>query len=109
MHHSDHYPIKLNTTFDSSGDGVTNFIPGWNLKKAACGKLQEFCDIDYKQFQSQELGITFLTNAKLIGSCQCIYAYQFSIYQTEIGTVVDISSGSSHCNEGKGIPFLLMP
>ena len=37
IHHSDHYPIKLTTTFDCGGDSVTNFIPRWNLKRLTGG------------------------------------------------------------------------
>ena len=64
IHHSDHYPIKINTTFDSR-DGITNFIPRWNFTKADWGKFQEFCNIDHEQFQSPEHGIMFLTNTIL--------------------------------------------
>ena len=50
IHHSDHYPIQIRTTFDSRTDCATGFVPRWNLKKADWGKFEEFCDIEYQQF-----------------------------------------------------------
>lgn len=34
IYESDHYPIKIHTTFDSSNDSTPSFIPRWNLRKA---------------------------------------------------------------------------
>ena len=72
IHHSDHYPIKINTTFDPHGDEVTNFVPRWNLRRADWAKFQEFCEIDHEQFQSPEHGITFLTNTILAAASASI-------------------------------------
>ena len=65
VHHSDHYLIKLCTTFRSDDDATSAFIPRWNLKKADWAKFQEFCAVDHEQFHSPEQGITFLTNTIL--------------------------------------------
>ena len=65
IHHSDHYPIKIQTTFDSHSDSVTSFLSRWNLRKADWTKFQQFCNIEHEQFLSPEQGITFLTNTIL--------------------------------------------
>ena len=65
VYHSDHYPIKIRTTFRQGADDVTNFVPRWNLHKADWTKFQEFCDIDHDDVPSPEHGITFLTNTVL--------------------------------------------
>ena len=62
IHHSDHYPIKIYTTFSTDQDATISSVPRWNLKKANWEKFQEFCDIDHEHFQSPEHGIQFLTN-----------------------------------------------
>ena len=62
IHHSDHYPIKIYTTFSTDHDATISSVPRWNLKKANWEKFQEFCDIDHAHFQYPEHGIQFLTN-----------------------------------------------
>ena len=62
IHHSDHYPIKLQTTFPSNNDATPAFFPRWNLKKADWTKFEEFCNIDHERFHSPEQGIAFLTD-----------------------------------------------
>ena len=65
FHHSDHYQVKVNTTFDYGGDGVTKLIPRWNLKNASLEKFQYFCEINHELFHPPEQGIAFLTDTIL--------------------------------------------
>ena len=65
IYHSDHYPIKIHTTFNSDNDATPGSIPRWNFRKADWTKFQEFCHIEHDQFVSPEQGIEFLTNTIL--------------------------------------------
>ena len=62
IYHSDHYPIRLQSTYSSANDSIGCAIPRWNFKKADWEKFQEFCNIDHEQFLSPERGIKFLTD-----------------------------------------------
>ena len=72
---SDHYPIKISTTFSTTNDAVPSSIPRWNLNRADWGKFTEFCSIEHGQFFSPEQGIKFLTDTIL-------HAAEASIPQT---------------------------
>lgn len=65
IYNSDHYPIKLQTTFSPEDDEVRGSVPRWNLQRADWVKFQQFCNIDYEQFISPEQGIKFLTDTIL--------------------------------------------
>ena len=62
IHHSDHYPINICTTFSVERDATIGSIPRWNLQRADWGKFQELCAIDHAQFHSPEHGIKFFTD-----------------------------------------------
>ena len=84
IYNSDHYPIKINTTFDAGNDGVPSFVPRWNLKKADWVKFQEFCDIEQDLFQNPEDGINFLTNTMLTSAAATIPSTSSSIRRTPV-------------------------
>ena len=65
IHHSDHYPIKIQTTFSSDSDAVSSFTPRWNLKRANWDQFQEICNVEHEQFENPEDGITYLTDTIL--------------------------------------------
>ena len=65
IHHSDHYPIKLQATFSSDSDAISTFVPRWNIKKANWEKFAEFCNIEHDRFHSPEEGINFLSDVIL--------------------------------------------
>ena len=69
---SDHYPIKIHTTFDTCHDAVPNFIPRWNLKKANWASFQDLCEINHETFNSPEQGVHFITNKILTAACATI-------------------------------------
>ena len=62
IYHSDHYPIKLRSTFSHDNDAVAGSIPRWNLKRADWSKFKNFCEIENERFHSPEQGIKFLTD-----------------------------------------------
>ena len=64
IYHSDHYPIKLQTTFSSANDSIGCSVPRWNFKKADWEKFKNFCNIEQEQL-SPERAIAFLTDTIL--------------------------------------------
>ena len=69
---SDHFPIKLFTTFNSLNDSVPNYIPRWNLKKANWALFEELSTIDQEEFTSPEQGIHFIMNKILTAAAASI-------------------------------------
>ena len=68
VHHSDHYPIKICTTFPADQDATMGSVPRWNLQKADWEKFQQFCDIEHDDFQSPEQGIKLLTDTIVLAA-----------------------------------------
>ena len=72
IYDSDHYPIRINTTFDTSLDTVPSFIPRWNLKNANWTLFEDLCEIEQETFMSPEHGINFITNKLLVAATAAI-------------------------------------
>ena len=62
IRNSDHFPIKIQTTFNTGNDATTSFIPRYNLNKANWVQFQALSNFNQEPFLSPEQGITFLTN-----------------------------------------------
>ena len=43
VHGSDHFPIKIYTTFSPADDSVPRFLPRWNLRKADWTEFEKQC------------------------------------------------------------------
>ena len=57
IYNSDHFPIKLFTTFSPHDDDITSFLPRWNLNKANWIKFEELCLNFDENFDLPEDGV----------------------------------------------------